>query len=138
MSFVHPQMFSEFLDLSCGRYEPSDDGTRSGIGFGRRFGLWENVAKFFVLVSFVRCKTLIELKFCQPIAVVCAYILYLFQRKRVRNAGRIVNNSTLGCVDTSGAKFKIVFVTPRRVAPSSFLSYLISLNDNTSLHRQSS
>jgi hypothetical protein len=34
-------MLSEFLDLSGRRYEPSDDGTRSGIGFGRPFGVWE-------------------------------------------------------------------------------------------------
>jgi hypothetical protein len=53
MSFIRPQIFSEFLDSSWGRYEPPDDGTRSGIGFGRRFGVWENITKFFLFISFV-------------------------------------------------------------------------------------
>ncbi|KAJ7680139.1 hypothetical protein B0H17DRAFT_1138748 [Mycena rosella] len=38
MSFLCPQIFSEFMDLSCGKYEPSDNRSRSGIGFGGRFG----------------------------------------------------------------------------------------------------
>ncbi|KAJ7698059.1 hypothetical protein B0H17DRAFT_1129992 [Mycena rosella] len=52
MYFLCPQIFSEFMDLSCGKYEPSDDGSRSGIGFGGRFGVWEKHIKTFLFFSF--------------------------------------------------------------------------------------
>jgi hypothetical protein len=95
MSFLYPQIFSDFLVLSYGRYKPSVDETRCGISFGRCFGMWENVAKIFLFISFVHCKTLI---------VVCTQIPEFYQREWAQNASGIRKNSTSGCVDISGAK----------------------------------
>ncbi|KAJ7909865.1 hypothetical protein B0H13DRAFT_1877272 [Mycena leptocephala] len=43
----------DFSDFWCGRYEPSDDGTTCGIGFGRRFGVWEKSIKKIIFSPFI-------------------------------------------------------------------------------------
>jgi hypothetical protein len=63
MAFQYSEIYSNFLDLWCGRYERSDCGTRSGIGFGRCFGVWEKVAKIILFISFERCGAWIGHKF---------------------------------------------------------------------------
>ncbi|KAJ7672910.1 hypothetical protein B0H17DRAFT_1141013 [Mycena rosella] len=96
MYFLGPQIFSEFMDLSCEKYEPSDDGFRSGIGFGGRFGVWEKHIKTFLFFSFVRCKAQIRPRFHPAISIACTHIPEFYRRARVRNAVRINDNSTSG------------------------------------------
>ncbi|KAJ7704800.1 hypothetical protein B0H17DRAFT_1126445 [Mycena rosella] len=88
----------EFMDLSCRKYEPSDDGSRSGIGFGGRFGVWEKHIKTFLFFSFVRCKAQIRPRFHPAISIAFTHIPEFYRRARVRNAVGINDNSTSGIV----------------------------------------
>ncbi|KAJ7626717.1 hypothetical protein B0H17DRAFT_1150945 [Mycena rosella] len=103
-----PQIFSEFMDLSCEKYEPSDDGSRSGIGFGGRFGVWEKHIKTFLFFSFVRCKAQIRPRFHPAISIACKHISEFYRRARVRNAVRINDNSTSG-LETYGTALVRVY-----------------------------
>jgi hypothetical protein len=96
MSPQESEIFSNFLDFSCGRYECSDVGSDlAGV---------LACGKMFLFISFVRGRASIRLTFYQPIARVCIRIPHFYWRKRVRNTDGIMNNSTSGCVDVSGDK----------------------------------
>ncbi|KAJ7688487.1 hypothetical protein B0H17DRAFT_1135694 [Mycena rosella] len=49
---VRPSNIFRIYGLELRKYEPSDDGSRSGIGFGGRFGVWEKHIKTFLFFSF--------------------------------------------------------------------------------------